>query len=192
MPVPELANTFIPEDTHAHCTVRCFSRSVSAAENSRKASPEPSSTSEKEKSDKEEISSSPRISTASRVTTDKLFYRVALLQLSVTTSPSAPEGKIHSMSWNDQIVSEKSRNIASGVVFAPQTSLSTGLIPYSTNHGTAESLSQLGDGSIGSGIYDMTGDYNTLVTHDNDSLYQMSQPVTSDIIIHDVIYDSDF
>ena len=79
MPVPELANTFIPEDTHAHCTVRCFSRSVSAAENSKKVSLELSFTSEKKKSNKEEVSSSPRIFIVLKVTIDKLSHRVVPL-----------------------------------------------------------------------------------------------------------------
>ena len=78
------------------------------------------------------------------------------------------------MSWNDQIVSEESRNIASRVVSVLQVSILTSLIPYSTDYRTAESLSQLEGGSIGSDTCHVTGDHDTLVTHDNDSLSQVS------------------
>ena len=79
--------------------------------------PEPSSTSEEEKSDKKEASSSSRMPTASRVTIDKLSYEVASLQFTVILSSSTPEGRTYSISWNDQVVFEKSRDIASGMVF---------------------------------------------------------------------------
>jgi len=36
------------------------------------------------------------------------------------------------------------------------------------------------------------GDYDTLVTYNSDSLSQVLQPVTSDIVTHDIIYDSNF
>ena len=61
------------------CTVRHFSRSVSVIEDSRKVSSELFFTFEKEESDKEEISFGSKISIISRVTIDKLFYRVAFL-----------------------------------------------------------------------------------------------------------------
>ena len=83
---------------HARRTVRRSSRSVSAAEDSRKASPEPSSSSEEEESEEEEVSPSPRTPTASRIITDKLSHRIAPLQLPTAPSPSAPEGRTHSMS----------------------------------------------------------------------------------------------
>jgi len=175
-----------------HCTIRHSSRSVSTAKNSRKASPEPSSTSKEEESDEKEVSSGPRMPTVSRVTIDKLFYRVASLQLSTAPSLSAPEGRTHSMSWNDQVVSEESRDIASGMASVLQASMSTGLMPYSTNYGTAELSSHLRGSSVGSGICDVIGDLDTLVTCDSDSLPQVSQPVTSDIVTSEVTHDSDF
>ena len=85
----------------ARCTIRRSSRSVSAAKDSRKASLEPSSSSEEEKSEEEEVSSGPRTPTASRIIIGKLFHRITLLQLSATPSPSAPEGRTHSMSWDN-------------------------------------------------------------------------------------------
>ena len=94
-----------------HCTIRHSSRSVSAAKNSRKASPETSSTSKEEESDEEEVSSSPRMPT------------------------------VYSMSWNNQVISKKSRDIAFRVVFASQIPILTGLMPHGTNHRTTESLS---------------------------------------------------
>jgi len=127
--------------SYTYCTVKHFFRSISATEDSRKVSPELFSTSEEEKSNKKEVSSGPRMPTASRVTTSKLSYRVAPFQLSVALSPSAPEGRTHSMSWNNQVISEESRNIASRVVSAPQAPISTSLMPHGTNYGTAESLS---------------------------------------------------
>ena len=59
--------------------VRRSSRSVSAAEVSRNASPELSSSSEEEKSEEEEVSSGPRTPTASRIITGKLSHRIAPL-----------------------------------------------------------------------------------------------------------------
>ena len=57
--------------SRARCTVRRFSRSVSAAELS--------SSSEEEESEEEEISPGPRTPTASRIIIGKLFHRIALL-----------------------------------------------------------------------------------------------------------------
>ena len=67
-------------------------------------------------------------------------------------------------------MSEKSRDIASGVVFAPQAPISISWMLCSTNYGIAKSLSQLGDSSIGSDTYNMIGDHDILVTYDSDSL----------------------
>jgi len=105
------------EHSYVHYTVKCSSRSVSAAENSRKVSPEPSFTSEEEKSGEKEASSSSGMPTASRVTTDKLSHKVASLQFTVVLSSSTPEGRTYSISWNDQVVFEKSRDTASRMVF---------------------------------------------------------------------------
>ena len=65
----------------AYRTIRRSSRCVSAAEDSRKASPEPSSSSEEEESEEEEVSPSPRTPTASRIIIDKLSHRIAPLPL---------------------------------------------------------------------------------------------------------------
>jgi len=69
--------------------------------------------------------------------------------------------------------------------------LSTSLIPHGPNHGTAESSSLVEGGSAVAGTCDMTDDSDSSVTHDHDSLPQASQPMTSDIVTHDVTYDSD-
>jgi len=177
---------------YAYHTVRYSSRSVSATEDSRKASPEPSSIFEKEKSDKKEISFGPRMSIISRVTIDKLFHRVAFLQLFVAPSSSTPEERTHFMSWNDQVVFEKSRDIASRVISAPQAPISTSLMTHGTNHRTTELSSQLGGGSIGSDTCGVTDNYIILVIYNNDSLPQVSQPVTSDIVTPEITYNSDF
>ena len=100
----------------ARYTVRHFFRSVSAAEDSRKASPEPFSSSEEEESKEEEVSPGPRTPTASRIITGKLSYRIASLQLSAAPSLSAPEERTHSMSWDDQVSTEESRGLASAVI----------------------------------------------------------------------------
>ena len=122
-----------------YCTVKCSSRSISTTEDSRKAFSEFSSFSEEEKSE-EKISSGPRTSTISRIIADKLFSnRVAPLQLSAAPFPFAPEGRIHSMSWNDQITAEESKDIISRVISASQVPSAINLMPYSSNHGTAES-----------------------------------------------------
>jgi len=75
--VLELANIFILENIYY--IIKCSSRSVSVAKNSRKAFSKPFFPSEKEKSDEKKISSSFRISTVSRVTISKLFYKVVSL-----------------------------------------------------------------------------------------------------------------
>jgi len=95
------------------------------------------------------------------------------------------------MSWDDQVSAEESRGLASGVICAPQAPLSTSLMPYGPNHGTAESSSLVEGGSAVAGTCDMTGDYDTLVIHDSDSLPQASQQVASDIVTPDVIHDCD-
>ena len=59
--------------SRAHCTVRRSFRSILAAEDSRKASPEPSFSSE------EEVSPGPRTPTTSRIITGKLSHRIAPL-----------------------------------------------------------------------------------------------------------------
>ena len=164
--------------------VRCSFRSVSAAEDSRKASPEPSSSSEKEESKEKEVSSGPRIPTASRIITDKLFHRIAPLQLPAAPSPSAPEGRTYSMSWDDQVSAKESRGLASGVICASQASLSTSLMPHSPNHGTAKSSSLVEGGSVVAGTCDMTGDSNTLVIHDYDSLPQVSHMIMTYEIVN--------
>ena len=134
--------------SRARCTVRRSSRSVSAAEDSRKASPEPSSSSE------EEVSPGPRTPTASRIITGKLSHRIAPLQLPAAPSPSAPEGRTHSMSWDDQVSAEESRGLASGVISVPQTPLSTSLMSHGPNYGTAESSSLVEGGSTVAGTCD--------------------------------------
>ena len=101
-------------------TVRRSSRSVSAAEDSRKASPEPSSSSEEKESEEEEVSPGPRTPTASRIIIGKLSHRIAPLQLSAAFSPFAPEGRTHSMSWDDQVSAEESKGLVSGVICAPR------------------------------------------------------------------------
>ena len=70
-------------------------------------------------SSEEEVSPGPRTPTASRIITGKLSHRIAPLQLSVAPFPSAPEGRTHSMSWDDQVSAEESRGLASGVICAP-------------------------------------------------------------------------
>jgi len=151
-------------------TVRHFSKSVSAAENSKKTSSKLFSTSEKEESNKEKVSSSSRTFTVSKVTIGKLFHRVVSLQLFVASFSFTSEGRTHFMSWNNQVVSEKSRDIISRVVSAPQIFMSTSLILHGTNHGTAKSLSQLEGSSIGSDICNMIDDHNILVIYYSNSL----------------------
>ena len=171
--------------SRARCTVKRSSRSVSAAEVSRNVSPEVSSSSEEEKSEEEEVSPGPRTPTASRIITDKLSHRIAPLQLPAAPSPSAPEGRIHSMSWDDQVSAEESRGLASGVTSASQAPLLTSLMPHGPNHRTAESSLQVEGGSA------VPGTCDTLVIHDHDSLPQASQPMTSDIITPNVTHDYD-
>ena len=65
--------------SRARCTIRRFSRSVSAAKDSRKASPEPFSSFEEEESEEKEVSPGFRTPTASRIITGKLFHRIAPL-----------------------------------------------------------------------------------------------------------------
>ena len=87
---------------------------------------------------------------------------------------------------------EKSKNIASRVISALQAPISTSLMTHGTNHKTAELLSQLKGGSIRSGICGVIDNCIALVICDNDSLSQVSQPVTSDIVTPEITHDSDF
>jgi len=102
----------------ARHTIRHFSRSVSAAKVSRNVSPKLSS-SEKEESEEEEVSPGPRTPTASRIITGKLSHRIAPLQPPAAPSFSAPEERIHSMSWDDQIFAKESKGLTSGITSAP-------------------------------------------------------------------------
>jgi len=78
------------------------------------------------------------------------------------------------MSWDDQISAEENRGLVSGVICAPQALLSTSLMPHGPNHGTAELSSQIEGGSAVAGTCDVTGDCDTLVIHNSDSLPQVS------------------
>jgi len=89
------------------------------------------------------------------------------------------------MSWDDQVSAKKSRGLASGVICALQAPLSTSLMPHGPNYRIAESSSQVEGGGVVAGICDVTGDCDTLVICDCDSLLQVSQPVTSDIVTPD-------
>ena len=142
--------------SRAYHTVKHSFRSVSAAEVSRNASPELSSSSKEEESKEEEVSPGLRTPTASRIITDKLSHRIAPLQLPAALSPSAPEGRIHSMSWDDQVSAEKSRGLASGVISASQAPLLTSLMPHGPNHGIAESSSEIESGSAVADTCDVT------------------------------------
>jgi len=63
-------------------------------------------------------------------------------------------------------------------------------MPHGPNHETAELFFQVKSSSTKLGTYDMTGNYDTLVIYNSDSLPQVSQLVTSDIVTHDVTHDS--
>ena len=69
--------------------------------------------------------------------------------------------------------------------------MSTSLIPYGPNHGTAESSSEIEGGSAVAGTCDtlVICDGDNSVTRDHDHLHQASQPVTSNIVTHDVTHD---
>jgi len=95
------------------------------------------------------------------------------------------------MSWDNQVSAEESRELASRVISTPQAPLSTSLMPHGPNYGTAESSSQIEGGNIVPGTCDMTGNCDTLVIRDCDSLPQVSQPVTSNIVTPDVTHDCD-
>ena len=64
-------------------------------------------------------------------------------------------------------------------------------MPHGPNHGTAESSSQVEGGNAVAGTCDVTGDCDTLVIHNCDSLSQVSQQVTSDIVTPDITHDCD-
>ena len=79
--------------------------------------------------------------------------------------------------------------------------MSTSLIPHGPNYGTAESSSLVESGSAVAGTCDVMGDCDTLVIcdcnnsvtcdSDHDSLPQVSQPMTSNIVIPDVTHNCD-
>jgi len=122
---------------YTYCTVRYSFRRVSTAEDSRKASPKPSSISEKKKSNEKEVSFSPRTSITLRVTIDyclKSYYRQVFSQSCLSLALCYPFSLCF---WREnifyEIVSKESRNIVSRMVSALQAPISTGLMPYSTN-----------------------------------------------------------
>jgi len=77
------------------------------------------------------------------------------------------------------------------MICAPQTPLSTSLMPHGPIHRAAESSSQVESSSVVAGTCDMTGDYDILVICDHNSLPQVSQTVISNIVIYDIRYDCD-
>jgi len=64
-------------------------------------------------------------------------------------------------------------------------------MPHGPNHETAELSSQVEGGSAVAGTYDMTGNCDTLVIYDYNSLPQALQQVTSDIVTSNVTHDCD-
>jgi len=64
-------------------------------------------------------------------------------------------------------------------------------MPYGPNHRTAESSSEIEGSSAVAGTCHVTDECDTLVIHDSDSLPQVSQQVTSDIVISDVTHNCD-
>jgi len=97
------------------------------------------------------------------------------------------------MSWNDQVSAGKSRGLASGVICALQAPLLTSLMPHGPNHRIAESFFLVESSSAVPGTYNITGNYDTLVIHNSDSLPQVSQHVTSDIVTHDCdLWDGEY
>jgi len=64
-------------------------------------------------------------------------------------------------------------------------------MPHGPNHKTTKLSSQVKGGSAVAGTCNVIGDYDTLVTYDCDSLPQMSQPMTSDIVTPDVTHACD-
>ena len=98
------------------CIIRCFSGSVSATDDLRKASPELFSSSSSKESDEDNSS---KTSTASRTTKGKLSSHRISLQFPAAPSFFAPQGSTQAMSWDDQVAAEESRGLASGVVSTP-------------------------------------------------------------------------
>ena len=86
------------------------------------------------------------------------------------------------MSWDDQVSAKESRGLTSGVICAPQAPLSTSLMPYGPNHEMAESSSQVEGGNAVAGTCDMTGDCNTLVICNSNSLSQVSHMISHMIV----------
>ena len=171
------------------CIIRRSSGSISAAEDSRKTSPEPFSSSSSKESDED---NGPKTPTASRTTKGKLSsYKITSLQFPATPSFFAPQGSTQAMSWDDQVAAEESRGLVSGVVSTPQAPLSTSLMSHGSNHGTAESGSQLGGGSAEPGTCNIIGDSDIPITSDSNNLHHMSQSVTSNIVTPDVTHDYD-
>ena len=57
------------------------------------------------------MSSNPKMPTTSGITIDRLFSKkISFIKLPVAFSASIPEEKAYTMSWNDQIFAEESRN----------------------------------------------------------------------------------
>ena len=66
------------------------------------------------------MGSDPKMPIAPRVTIGRLsFKKVSFLKLPAALPTSIPEGKASTMSWDDQISAEKSRDLVSGAVSMP-------------------------------------------------------------------------
>jgi len=99
---------------------RHSSRGVSAFSASRNPSTEALSSSSSGESKEESMGSDPRTPAAPRVTTGKLsFKRLPSLKLPAAFPASIPEGKASTMSWDDQVSAEESRDLVFGPEIAP-------------------------------------------------------------------------
>ena len=129
--------------SQTHRIARCSSRSVSASSTSRNTSPEALSSSSSGESEEESMGSDSMMSTAPRVTTGKLsFKRLPSLKLPTALPALIPEGKAPTMSWDDQISAEESRDLVFGPETAPQATQrpqAPMLGPFNMIHGSAES-----------------------------------------------------
>ena len=119
MPALELVNAFIPEDALVLVVLLDAPSGVSQLLRTLGKHLLSPLLPLEEESEEEEVSPGPRTPTVSRIIISKLSHRIAPLQLSAAPSPSAPEGRTHFMSWDDQISAEESRGLAFGVICVP-------------------------------------------------------------------------
>jgi len=158
------------------CIARHSFRSVSASSASRNPSPKALSSSSSGESEEESVGFDPKTPTTLRVTTGKFSSkRLPSLKLSAAFPTLIPEGKVFTMSWDNQMSAEEGRDLVFGPEIAPQIPM---LGPLNIIYGLAEPAPQL--------------ERECDVMHDCEaSSHTLLYTVTCNSVIYNITHDTD-